>query len=115
MKNIRIKCKLFNNIDIVKYHVIIFDHKNNLILDDYTNKLGCLYFKPQYYGLYNIIIIPSIGYKVICTGIYINEKTDNFVFSFRSYSPLIITFKLTDKNYKDLPIKEGKLFLWKSI
>ncbi len=118
IKELIIKCALCNSIDICKYHVFIYNCKNELICDNYTNENGVVHFKPTYYGIYKIKVVPNkyIVPNKICTTILISKNYCNRVLILFNKCPESfnhpIKVKLTDKNYKGLPIKKGEIILW---
>lgn len=109
MKKIKIKC-----INKCKYQIIIYDHCGNKLFDGFTNNDGCLFFDIPYYGVYRILIIKNKNIK-INTNFYVGIKGyEEFYFRIDNVKKEfhLVTFKITDKFYNGLPIKEGKITLW---
>lgn len=120
-KIIKIKCLLCNSIDIYKYEIFIYDIDGNIVYNGKTNDKGYILFKVPYLGIYKIIIKAekNICPKIISEKILIHKNCPNTIlFTFKKLnknylSP--ITIKLTDKNYKNLPIEKGEIRLWQNI
>ncbi len=115
MKKVKIKCRFSNSINTYKFLIVIYDCNGNLILRKSTNYLGYLYFNAPYYGIYKILVFKNKVLKYY-NNIYIS-KEGCLAFTFilkENYikTPRLVTFKVTDKIYQGLPIKEGKLILW---
>lgn len=109
MKKIKIKC-----INKCKYQIIIYDCYGNKLFDDFTDYDGCLFFDVPYYGVYRILIIKNKNIK-INTNFYVGKHGyEEFPFRIANVKKEfhLVTFKITDKNYNGLPIKEGKITLW---
>ena len=79
---------------------------------------GCsLIYKNYYNGLINICLDKNKVYKIV-----INTSLRTFIYSFIASchdritfnipNNNIITFRLTDSNYLNLPIERGELLLW---
>lgn len=115
MKKVKIKCRFSNRIDTYKFLIVIYDCNGNLILRKSTNYLGYLYFNAPYYGIYKILVFKKKVLKYY-NNIYISkERCSEFTFILKENyikTPRLVTFKVTDKIYQGLPIKEGKLILW---
>lgn len=116
-KNIKIKCIFNSSISIYCYKILIYNSKNEKIVDSYTDKMGVFNFKCPCFGIYKIIIIPD--YRLVpakkCITILVNQKTTDklsFIFTSRVNYFHPITIKMTDQNYKGLPIMKGKIILW---
>ncbi|MGM9881829.1 MAG: hypothetical protein ACI31S_03180 [Bacilli bacterium] len=117
-KNMQIRCYVINYLNIVPCQVSIYNSNNDLIYEGNTNKYGIFEFELDSCGLYKFVIKQSklnIYPQVICQPYYFNGKNRIARFCFftsvrRKYHP--ITFKLTDKNYKNLPIEKGAVNIW---
>lgn len=110
MKYIKIKCKAINDLNTCKYHVIILNNKN-IIFDGYTKETIYLNLK---IGIYNIVIIPCNNKSnKICSTFIVDDNSCN-TFNFVFYKKNPITIKITDKNYKGLPIEKGKIIIWQN-
>lgn len=118
-KRIKIRCLLCNCIAYYPYHILIYNHKQHLIYDGFTTKYGVLDFDFPEYGLYKIVIksnnswIPKVNKK----SIFLSPNcSDLLIFTLHSYcnskSKDPITIRLTDRNYKGLPIEKGEIKLW---
>lgn len=117
-ENVQIKCYIDGCLDIVKCEVKIYDSNNNLFCEGKTNEFGIFNFIPTKGSIYKIVIKPIKNclypYK-ICKIYYSNNITKNIPFIFFKYIPKFhhfITFKLTDENYKNLPIEKGEIKIW---
>lgn len=114
---VKIKCRVFDSIDIYKYNIKIYDLDNRLIYCENTDEMGIVYFEPKNYGLYKIVITNNDNMypRKIYSNILIFNNYHTFLFIF--YKNLInkfnsVTIILTDKNYKNLPIEKGEILLW---
>ena len=117
MKRVKIKCKLSNSINNYKYEIIIYNCYCEKIFNEFTDENGILFFDAPYYGVYKILILKNKNQR-LCTNFYIGNNVDeDFYFLITNLKKdfHLITFKITDKNYKGLPIKEGKITLCKNI
>ena len=89
-------------------NVKIYD-KDNLIVNrkTYNNKLNVC-FKTN--KVYKLIAKSCRGIIYAC--FYVNESNNCYTFTFCNCStnrPRIITFLLTDSNYRNLPIEKGEI------
>lgn len=118
MKKIKIKCRVNNEINVYKFHVMIYSKNNKLILNQFTNKVGEIEFKAPYSGIYKIIIIPEKNFipNKICTTFFVNKKCcSTLLVTFQKLSINnyhLVTFKITDKHYKGLKVEKGDLIVW---
>jgi hypothetical protein len=111
-KEIEIICLENDCLGLYKYHILIYNDLNELIIDDYTH-LGKLFFTVPKNKLYKIVVINKCQRK-ICKSIFTNASTEKIIFIFNKInlsSHPIIT-KLTDKYYPGLPIMKGDIDLW---
>ena len=118
MRKIKIKCSVSNDINIYRFHIMIYNSNHKLIFDKFTNKFGEVIFKAPYFGIYKIVIT-SEKYFVsnkICTNFLVNNRGCNillFTFQKQNFNNYrLVTFKLTDKHYKDLKVQKGDSILW---
>lgn len=84
----------------------ILDNNKNIIYSDetYNGEISiCLEENNSY------LLIARRDKRIIRKVIYIDKKTNKFIFSFYDYRT--ITFLLKDYYY-NLPIKKGELILW---
>lgn len=118
-KTIKIRCRLCDSLNNYCYKIKIYNNKNELVVNSYTDNRGCLLFKIPYFGVYKIIILNNsfIPRKKVLT-IFINKHICNeLVVTFNKYcikKRHPITIIMTDKNYKGLPITKGRMILWKT-
>lgn len=108
---------IFNGLgynDILQACVNIYDLNGNVIATKktYNGKINlCL----ENNCLYKLIAKSNIG--IIKKSFYVMNNCDKYIFSFNNCiiylkRSKIITFLLTDKNYKNLPIMKGMITLW---
>lgn len=112
-KKIKIKIRSNKSISLYCYHILIFDD-DRLVFDDYT-KNGEIYFNVEYKKGYCIIIINPLGFRKKIAFYYNNYTLNEFTIVMKnclSKKSHLITIKLTDHNYKGLPILKGKIVLW---
>lgn len=111
-KKITIQCRLCDNLDNYKYLIEIYDCNCNLILKSYTDNYGYFYFNVSSFGIYKIVASNNIVYpKKKCLNYYLNEDCcNNLLIVFSKRHPVAI--RLTDENYKNLPIT-GRMILSK--
>lgn len=107
----KIKCLLSNSIETQRYHFLIYNSKNKLVLDDYTNDMGYLTFDIPYFDIYKIVLITIYGQQSLT---FIPTK-DSDIILFIINTPKVITIKLTDQIYEGLEIKKGKIILWQNM
>ena len=77
-----------------------------------------LIYQSNYKGLINICLDKNKVYKILINtsrGSYlysfiVSSSTERLIFNIPNNN--IITFKLTDSNYLNLPIERGELLLW---
>lgn len=113
-RKIKIRFRLTNSLCIPNYRIEIQDKYRDLLFNDYVDNLGCIYFNTKYLGLYRIIVYDCNLFRK-CIPIFINRN------NWRELSIILddvidnknsITVKLTDQNYKDMPISKGEIILW---
>lgn len=112
-----LKCRNCDSISISSYRVFVYDHKNNLIIDDYTNNIGDIEIRFPCYDVYKIIILDLKRCKRNCIIVLINEETHDKIYFFSDIkinTSHPIKLILTDKYYKGLPIEKGDLVLCKN-
>ncbi|MGN1358605.1 MAG: hypothetical protein ACI4WU_04490 [Bacilli bacterium] len=112
---VMIKCFFNDTIGINKFHIWVYDLDNNLVCDGDTDCLGWYKFSPSCSGIFKIIVCFKGKREVMrnCRNILVcDNKCNKFLFCFSRINfhklPLI-TFKLTDRYYKDLPIEKGEM------
>lgn len=113
---VKIKCLITSTIDNIIYDIYVYK-KNKLLYKLKSDKKGNTCFKVNNNGFYTIKIVPSIflNPQIICKNIYVADNKCNqfnFYFEKNTIKPKKITFNVTDKFYKDLPIQKGELKLW---
>lgn len=113
--NYKIKCKLYNSIDIFLYKIFIYNKLGNKIIECESDNLGITNFILNECGTYKLEIIP-IDKKInkYCKIInfdknYPRELT--FYFKKDCLNSSKITITLKDKYY-NLPIQKGNIILW---
>lgn len=114
-KSVTLKCKKNDSLNVPLYRIRIYDITDNLIIDNYTNKVGIININFPNYGIYKIHIINSRKVMINCIVVLINKDFPNellIVNEIKRNSYHSINFILTDKNYKNLPIMKGEIFLW---
>ncbi|MBE6160760.1 MAG: hypothetical protein E7158_00865 [Firmicutes bacterium] len=108
---------IFNGLgykDVMQACVIIYDLDNNIICKKETyNGRMLLCLKKN--SLYKLIAKSNAGF--IKKHFYIINNCDKYIFNFNKCilyqnQSRIITFLLTDRNYKNLPIMKGMITLW---
>ncbi len=95
----------FNNFH--QAYIKVYDNNKNILYDTKTyngKAMLCLKENESY------LLIARVKNKVLKKVIFINKKTNRFIFSFYNR---IITFLLRDEYY-NLPIKKGELILWQT-
>lgn len=116
-KILKIKCILCNSINIYKYKLLIYNHNNKLICNDYTNENGCFQFQVPDYGIYKIIFLNSqTNPQKMCVTTLIRKNHQNKItitFNYPSKKKLFL-ITLTDQNYRGLPIAKGEIILWQN-
>lgn len=92
-------------------YIRIYDSNNNLVFNGitYNNELSLCLKKCNVYRL--IAITSSIK---LVTSFYVNSNY-KYIFNLNGINNNPITFKLTDFNYKNLPIERGELLLWQKL
>ncbi|MGM9876761.1 MAG: hypothetical protein ACI310_06005 [Bacilli bacterium] len=117
-KNIQIKCYIVNCLNIIPCKILIYNSKNNLVCKGITNEFNFFKFYPSECGIYKIIVEPT-KHKIypfkICKFYYFNGNNSILQFIFSTSLPKKehhITFNLTDKNYKNLPVEKGVIKTW---
>lgn len=111
MKEIEIKIILNNEIYSNK-KIIIYD-KEKIILNTYTNNFGII----KLYGKINCIYkITVFNKNNTFLGILLITKDYNipYIFYFNDKLNISKKFYLYDKNYKNLKIQGGTLYLWQN-
>lgn len=109
---VQIRCLNNNCITGGIYFICIYNCKNELVYSGKTNMSGILDVCLQC-GVYRIIACSNE--KRICTTALISCKTNNIVLiCFNSIRNIKrqVSFTLTDKYYKNLPISKGVINLW---
>lgn len=117
-KNMQIRCYVINYLNVVPCQVSIYNSNNNLIYKGNTDKYGIFEFKLDSFKLYKFVIKPTksgIYPQIICQPYYFNGENRMTRFWFftpakRKHHP--VTFKLTDKNYTNLPIEKGAVKIY---
>ena len=96
-------------------HVIIYNNNSNIIYEGQT-----------YNGIITISLKNNRAYKLVATTnndiiytifyVTFNKYEYKFIFNRSIYSNQsnVITFKLVDYNYSNLPIEKGGLILWQN-
>lgn len=117
MKNNEVKIRYILNdrLDNSYHKILIFNNENKLLFDGYTDVKGSFLFQAPYFGIYKIIILTKE--KTLCKVMKILvRKNKNNYFLFKINNKKInlqtVTFWVTDKNYKGLPLKKGEMILW---
>lgn len=116
MGKVNIKCILVDSINYINYYIWIYNNKNELIDEGFSNN-GNFCFNSFNNQIFKIIIKPESSSCKICKYIYIDSKKDNklcFKFKSKVKNKCLITINLTDQNYKGLPIEKGEIFLWQN-
>lgn len=114
---IKIKCRLVDSLSGYQYKIRIYDDACNLIIDDFTDAFGNYDFCFSKYGIYRIVItncvVAPYEKKLL---FYVNKCCcKELVVMFNESNKHIenpITFNVTDRYYKGLPIMKGKVILW---
>lgn len=108
-----IKIKFISTIND-RFCAIIWNHQKQIIFNNYS-KNGFICFKANLNCVYKMMIISSLKYQKIVTFL-VTEKTPSeliiFLNDYYVSKPHLITIKLTDRFYKNLPITKGKIILW---
>ena len=113
MKKIKLKFIGLGLKNKYQAHIIIYDNNSNIIYDGDTYNgfiIVTLNTKTAY-----IIKATSLGDYIYSIFYVDNENCEyKFIFSRSIYNTNnnIITFLLTDYNYRNLPIEKGELILW---
>lgn len=117
-KIFKIKCLVKNNINIYSYYFMIYDSNFSLIYSGYTDKLGYIYFKPEYYKTYHFVVRPSprinpgLMHKCI---VFTKNSCDTLLLEFNILENNLnpsVTLYILDANYENLKIEKGRIFLW---
>lgn len=119
---IKLTCYTCNSLNILKYHIFIYNLENKLIINKTIKENDVLYFELPCFDIYKIKIImydyiPRIIYK---TSFYYSKNCNKLSFAFKipNINTSIkkpITLTITDQNYKDLQIAKGEIHLWQSL
>lgn len=114
---LKIKCYTRDSINNYLYFIEIYNSKSELIYKAFTED-GLLTYNISYPDIYKIVVkplsnlYPQIICKILKLDLY-HTYNINFVFYKYCYvSKRYITFNFTDKNYKNLLIEKGEIFLW---
>lgn len=115
IKEIKIKCVDSRSISIHKYYIEIYDCNNKLIYSNDTKCDGFIYFGPQNFGLYKIVVYDSKRVSCLkCVNFFVNSSniSDLIIRLNDKYNiRRLITINLTDQNYKGLKIMKGEITL----
>ena len=96
-------------IGIFDYDIVVSDKLGNIYFDGKTSN-GIICFKAPSKTFLNVMAKSFRG--KLCKGLYLGCNNLDVVLFYDKRKKIPITFKLTDKNYKNLLIKKGELFLW---
>lgn len=117
-KNIKIICYIVNSFSNIPFEVNIYNKNKELISKGKTDKYGIFNFCSFSCEIYQIIVKSShkniFPYQKTQI-IYIHSCTKILPFIFFTSIPKphrLITLKLIDKNYKNLPIEKGEIKIW---
>lgn len=99
------KIIVLNSISNIK----IYDG-NNIVCDRICN--GYILFKGKINKIYKIVITSKYG--CIISSFIVNKNLNTIIYSFNQNSHKIVTFKLYDSNYENLPIEKGVIKLWQN-
>lgn len=116
MKQINIKCIATDSIDILKYHIWIYNLKDKLVYEG-SSKCGNIFFTPPHNGVFKLVIQFKNSSCRICKMIYIHSNMNpTFCFKFQKKTKMkhSITFHVTDHHYRGLPIEKGEIFIWQN-
>lgn len=119
-KIIKIKCKLCDSLDFCHCKIKIYDKKNHLIIDDFTDKSGNYLFLVPCYGIYKISIIncnffPSKKNITVFIDETYSEELCVIFNKFVTRKKHLVTINVLDYNYKGLPLNKGRVILWKKV
>ena len=98
--NYKIKCKLYNSIDVFLYKIFIYNKLGNKIIECESDNLGITNFILNECDTYKLEIIP------------IDKKINKYckIINFDKNYPKELTFYF--KKYYNLPIQKGNIILW---
>lgn len=114
-KKVKIRYLLNNRLDNSWHHILVFDDKNEMLYDGYTDMKGYFSFQASYFGIYKIVVLVNGNREYEVIKILVQEGKNNcFIFRFNDININLhtITILVTDRNYQGLPIEKGEMSLW---
>ena len=118
-KTTEIKCLICDSIEEYHFYITIYNSSNEIVYKSYVSSKEVINFEVPYVDEYKFEIKPEekIFPLKICQKFKLVPCLFLCIyFNFYKYCvfdlPHYITFNLTDKNYKNLPIMKGEIILW---
>lgn len=117
---VKINLRICDYLCCYQFLVFIYDSNNKLVCKQTVRDWDSIDFYPPYIGTYamKVIVFEKIPKVIYKTSFYYGKSSQNCIsFILPSIrNPILhpITIKMTDQNYRGLPIMKGEIKLWQN-